>query len=172
MAAGRTYEPIQTSTLANSTTAEVSFTSISSSYTDLVIIVSNLVTQQANQTIGIQFNGTTSGYGYTYVNGNGSAATTGRGVSASKINAGFTAGTSTSLPSTLIVNVNNYSNTTTYKTALLRLSQERNGSGEVDAIVGLYSSTSAISSLSFTLNDSSSYFTTGTTFTLYGIAAA
>lgn len=172
MAAGSTYTPIATTTLANSTTAVVTFNSISGSYTDLVIVVGNLVTQQANQTIGIYFNGSTSGYSYTYLNGNGSSASSGRATSANKINAGFTAGTSTSNPSTLLVNVMNYSNSTTYKTALLRLSQERNGSGEVDAIVGLYPSTSAITSLSFALNDSSSYFTNGTVFTIYGILAA
>lgn len=172
MPAAQTYEPIQTTTLANSTTAVVTLNSISGSYTDLVVVVSNLVTQQANQTIGIYFNGTTSGYSYTYLNGNGSGPSSGRATNAGKINAGFTAGTSTSLPSTLICNVMNYSNTTTYKTTLLRLSQDRNGSGELDAIVGLYPSTSAITSVSFALNDASSYFTTGTVFTVYGIKAA
>jgi hypothetical protein len=64
----------------------------------------------------------------------------------------------------------NYSNTTTYKTALNRSNQ---AAGGVDATVGLWRSTAAIDTIRFYANTNGSQnFLTGSTFTLYGIAAA
>ena len=61
----------------------------------------------------------------------------------------------------------NYSNTTTYKNMLARY----NSIGvEVMAYIGLYRQTAAITRLD--IKAGSTNFTTGTTFTLYGILAA
>jgi hypothetical protein len=60
----------------------------------------------------------------------------------------------------------NYSNTTTYKTALTR----SNSPYGTEAAVNLWRNTSAITSI--TLFIQSSTLNAGTTFTLYGIAAA
>jgi len=172
MPAAQTYEPIQTTTLANSTTSTVTLSSIPSTYTDLRIVISNYKSVTANQTLGMRFNSLTS-FSYTYLNGNGSAASSGRATSAGAINAGFTAGSSTTVPIMATIDIMNYANTTTFKTALIRYSCERNGSGEVDAIVGLSQNTAAINSINFTMNsDPTSYFTSGTVFTIYGIKAA
>jgi hypothetical protein len=173
MAAAQTYEPIATTTLANSTTSTVTLSSIPSTYTDIRIVVSNYKSVNANQTIGMSYNSITTGYSFTYLNGNGAAASSGRASNASTINAGFTAGSSTTVPIMVTIDIMNYANTSTYKTALLRYSGERGGSGEVDAIVGLCSNTAAISSINFTMNaDPTSYFSSGTVFTIYGIKAA
>lgn len=173
MAAAQTYEPIQTTTLANSTTGTVTLSSIPSTYTDLRIVVSNYKSVQANQTLQIQYNSITSGYSYVYINGNGSTASSSKVNSNPTINVGATAGTSTTVPVMVTIDIMNYANTSTYKTALIRYSCERNGSGEVDAIVGLCSNTAAISSITFGMNsDPSSYFASGTVFTIYGIKAA
>ena len=172
MPAAQTYEPIQTTTLANSTTSTVTLGSIPSTYTDLRIVVSNYKSVTANQTLGMRFNSLTS-FSYTYLNGNGSAASSGRASSAGAINAGFTAGSSTTVPIMATIDIMNYANTTTFKTALIRYSCERNGSGEVDVVVGLSQNTAAINSVNFTMNgDPTSYFTSGTVFTIYGIKAA
>jgi hypothetical protein len=61
----------------------------------------------------------------------------------------------------------NYSNTTTYKTALVR---GNNASSGVDAIVNNWRNTAAITNIDVIAN--SSTFTSGSTFTLYGIKAA
>jgi hypothetical protein len=62
----------------------------------------------------------------------------------------------------------NYTNTTTYKTILIRA----NDSGEaVGAIVGLAQTTSAVSSLELSC-DGGGQIASGTSITLYGIAAA
>jgi hypothetical protein len=60
----------------------------------------------------------------------------------------------------------NYANTSTYKTVLTR----SNKYDRVGAIVGLWRSTAAINSI--TLTAYSNTYAIGSTFTLYGIAAA
>ena len=69
-----------------------------------------------------------------------------------------------------ILQLMNYSNTTTYKTILSRTNAAANG---VDATVGLWRSTSAITSIEIGKNSGmSGTFQIGSTFTLYGIKAA
>lgn len=172
MAAAQTYEPIQTTTLATSLSSTVTLSSIPSTYTDLRVVVSNYKSVTANQTLGLRFNSLTS-FSYTYLNGNGSAASSGRATGAGAINAGFTAGSSTTVPIMATIDILNYANTTTFKNALIRYSCERNGSGEVDAVIGLSQNTAAITSIDFTMNgDPTSFFSSGTVFTIYGIKAA
>jgi hypothetical protein len=61
----------------------------------------------------------------------------------------------------------NYSNTTTYKTILERANQPQ---AVTNSIVGLWRSTSAISTI--TMTTSSGTVSAGSTFTLYGILKA
>jgi hypothetical protein len=66
-----------------------------------------------------------------------------------------------------VINLMNYSNTTTYKTFLNRANNAGYG---VEAQVGLWRSTSAINTI--LLGVASGTWAVGTTFTLYGIKAA
>jgi hypothetical protein len=68
------------------------------------------------------------------------------------------------------INLNNYSNTTTYKTAFSRYNSLGASYREIGSKLNLWRSTSAITSI--VVSPSSSTFTSGSTFTLYGIAAA
>jgi hypothetical protein len=159
MAAGATYTPLATNTLS-SNQATVTFSSISGSYTDLVLIVSAGETV-TNYSYSIVLNSdTNSNYSYTQMYGNGSSPASNRGSSETKMSLyGIGSGSS-------IVQFQNYSNATTYKTALLR------GGNSANIVVRshLWRSTSAINSMLITADGTS--FTTGSTFTLYGIAAA
>ena len=161
-----TYEPIATQTLG-SAAASVTFSSISASYTDLVLVFWKLTSAGAQ--CSLQFNGDTgSNYSNTSVSGNGSAAASARSSSSTSIsleNALISDATNASMN---ILSVMNYSNTTTYKTTISRANAAASG---VNANVGLYRSTSAISSLTV-LSGGASTFSTGATFTLYGIKAA
>jgi hypothetical protein len=65
----------------------------------------------------------------------------------------------------LRVNVMNYANSTTYKTTLSRADAANE---ELTAIVGLWRSTAAITSIKVAA-DAGINFSTGSTFTLYGI---
>jgi hypothetical protein len=156
-----TYEPIATTTLG-SNQSSVSFSSFAG-YTDLIIVINGSTTGscdlkwQANSDTGSNYSG-------TRMTGSGSAAFSSRFTS----DTGAAFGWSNTSPSVNILQIQNYANTTTFKTSLGRPS---NSNALVGAYVGLYRSTSAITSLSLMNTDGAS-FTSGTTFTLYGIANA
>ena len=97
------------------------------------------------------------------INGNGSSATSFRVSSTSSIGLGEIYNYSCNL----ICQIQNYSNATTYKT---NISRANSASDYTQAIVGLWRNTAAITSI--TILTSSGTFNTGSTFTLYGIAAA
>jgi hypothetical protein len=163
MAAGATYTPIATTTLG-SAIGTVSFASIPSTYTDLVLVCSILGGDAARI---YNLNGdTASNYSYTFMRGDGSTATSGRDTAA-KMFFAFCDSANPTQPTVAIANFQNYANTTTYKTLLMRGSAVGKW---VSASVGLWRNTAAISS--FTIISDSDTFKTGSTFTLYGIVAA
>jgi hypothetical protein len=157
-----TYEPIAT---ANGTGSSgvVTFSSIPGTYTDLVV-ASNII-GDANSAVRIRLNGDTTSANYSYIlfYGNGSVAGSTR-EPATEIYIGHA---NTSTPNASIVSLNNYSNATTFKTILSRGNQVNQF---VSAVVGLWRNTAAVTSLTIVMD--SGNFTTGSTFTLYGIKAA
>lgn len=165
MAAGSTYTPIATQTLSSSA-ASVTFSSISGAYTDLVLVCSYIKSTTANARIQVNGN-TATNYSNTALYGDGTTAASGRDSSVSYyyLTSQYTA--STTNPTIGIVNFMNYSNTTTYKTIISRGGVASTGT---DATVGLWRSTAAITSIE--LNTATGTFSTGSTFTLYGIARA
>ena len=165
MAAGSTYTPIATTTLG-SAQQTITFSSIAGTYTDLVIAIASGSTATGTE-FQMRFNSDTgSNYSRTSLGGNGTSALSSRATNATKIQIESSTGMGTGQTTTLI-NVMNYANTSTYKTALLRASD---AGKYAYAVVGLWRSTSAITSIDI-INETST-FTAGSTFTLYGIAAA
>ena len=166
MPAGSTYTPIATTTLG-SAAASYTFTGISSSYTD-IILISSLPGNQPGANLKIRVgNGSIdsgSNYSYTQLYGTGTGAASLRASNKTGMNVGVTAGTN----SMQIVQFQNYSNTTTYKTVLFRGSAPSN---YVDASVGLWRNTAAINQI-YIADESGTNLATGSTFTLYGIKAA
>lgn len=158
-----TYEPIATYTTSTGGITTYTFSSIPSTYTDLVLIGSG---RSGNGDFSIRLNGdTATNYSYTRVYGNGSAVGTDRGS-----NNDYMSGLSwysASSNSNVIVNFMNYSNTTTYKTVL---SRHNSNPTMVGATINLWRSTAAINSIK--VGVFSVAFDAGTTFTLYGIKAA
>jgi hypothetical protein len=163
MPAGNTYESIATQTLG-SNTATVTFSSIPSTYTDLVLVV--VVKNSSTLNNGRFFfnNDTSALYSGTYIQGNGSAASSGR---VSGVNSCYTQEISTTDWTTININIMNYSNTTTFKTSLIR---GGTASDRTAAWVDLYRSTNAISRLDFETFGGN--LVAGSTFSLYGIRAA
>lgn len=173
MAAGSTYTPIATTTLG-SAVGSYTFTGISNSYTDLILIATLKVGGTASNAMILRVgNGsidTGSNYSFTNLIGNGSTATSGRGSSQTSIS--LTQGNQlapANLQNVYIMNFQNYSNTTTYKTALLRTSLIESSSGFASSTVGLWRSTSAIDQIQISTTDN---LQAGSTLTLYGIKAA
>jgi hypothetical protein len=163
----QTYTPIASQTLT-SAQANVTFSSIPSSYTDLILVCSAALASGTND-MQFQFNSDTgSNYSATALAGSGSSAISTRFTSQTYGYADWYGQLNTTMgSSTQIIQIMNYSNTTTFKTTISRANQAAVG---VDAIVNLWRSTAAINSIK--LFNASINIATGSTFTLYGILKA
>ena len=172
MAAGATYEPIATTTVSGSSTTLITFSSISGSYTDL-ILVADIGAMSEITAFRFRFNDDSgSNYSYVQMSGNGSAA------ASTKDNnqvSGLVSGAllNTTDRSIFIMNIMNYSNTTTYKTTINRGNRGASSEAAVSACASMWRSTSAITKVTVSPNYGGSVvIPAGSTFTLYGIAAA
>lgn len=164
MAAGPTYEPIATTTLSSSST-DVQFSSISSAYTDLVLVIAGKDTTSTYSPY-IQFNGdTTTNYSQTYLYGDGTSAVSSRASTTATVYQGSLGATQ----GNIIVHIMNYANTTTYKTALIRINAANFRT--YSSVVLWRKTPEAINRVNIKM-ESGGNFATGTTFTLYGILAA
>lgn len=164
------YEMISTTTVGTAV-ATVTFSSIPATYTDLVLVCSARTARAAtSDNLIVRFNSDTSTI-YSSTNlfadtAPGSARSTGDTScfwsyipSASQASGIFGVAT---------MNIMNYSNTTTFTTAI---SKSGNKNAQLETTANLYRSTSAISTLTM-LSGTASNIAVGSTFTLYGIKAA
>ena len=154
-----TYEKIATTTTGGGETT-VTLSSIPATYTDLVLVVGG--SNSANTDLRMRYNGDTgSNYSVTAVYGDGSSAASLRESNQTSFYGAFAAN------SNVITNIQNYSNTTTYKTAITRTNLP---GAYVFSIVQLWRSTAAINSVTLFVTTGS--YNAGVVFTLYGIKAA
>ena len=167
MAAAATYEPIATTTLTSSQ-ASISFSSLGT-YTDLRLVLTFTATSSGGE-LDLQFNSDTgTNYSNTELYGTGATAASARYTSQSAIYIVGSVGASTTIPSLAIIDIFSYRGSTN-KTILATWSSDRNGSGSVGRVVGLWRNTAAITSVLVKLGSGS--FASGTTATIYGITAA
>ena len=172
MAAGATYTPIGTVTMA-SATASYTFTSIPQTYTDLICVVSSRSDDASYQNAVKLYNinsDTASNYSYTGIFGDGTSASSNRQSNAAFILfGGYTTTLTSGVYEIHTINIQNYTNTSTYKSVVGRRSSAGT-TGYVAAAGGLWRSTSAITSLSIAQQIGN--LVAGSTITLYGISAA
>ena len=174
-----TYVALKTTTVTGSPASDITFTSIPTTYTDLMLVVTGSAASGNIGTSYIQLNGDTgTTYSTTYMAGNGSTATSSRFSSSHGIAiGGITAGIQTNQQTTT-AHIMNYSNNTTNKTVLARYS---NAGYETNTSVGLWQpatiSTSAVTSIRIYIGYSNTTtsqdnWAVGTTATIYGVASA
>jgi hypothetical protein len=163
-----TYTLIASST-ANGSSSVITFSSVPSTYTDLILVYDGSVS--ANY-VWVRLNSdATANYSLTRLSGNGTTASSSRyarGAGAPndrRLELGTALGNGRG---SNIFYFLDYSNTNTLKTVLCR--GGTTSSGNVVASVGLYNSTSAISTIEVG-NDNAANFASGSTFRLYGIEA-
>ena len=162
-----TYEPIATTTLG-SAASSITFSSIAGTYTDLRVVFSGTAT--VSGALRCQFNSdSATNYSVTILYGDGTTAASQVITNQTYMNLSWARGIQTSTPMMATLDIFSYAGST-YKTALTQLSNDNNGAGATASTVGLWRSTSAITSI--TLFMSGTTFETGTTATLYGIKAA
>jgi len=160
----KTYEPIQSVTATGSSTV-ISFTSIPQTYTDLVVIFTGFAT---TGNFYVRVNSDSSAiYSQTDIRGDGSVAGSSRETAQSNVYIGDYIANPISTISNAVMNFNNYSNTTTFKSFLFR---GNNAAKFTGITAGLWRSTAAITGVS--LHSSSANFDSTSVATLYGIKAA
>lgn len=163
-----TYEPIATTTLG-SAASSITFSSIPSTYTDLRIVFWSS-TGSTDNTVGFRFNSDTgSNYSNTTLAGNGSSASSFRNTSTTWMQEIMGGGLTDGMMAT--ADILNYANTTTNKTAIGRPERTTSSLRSTCAVVGLWRSTAAITSVTI-LTGSAATLPIGSIATIYGIKAA
>jgi hypothetical protein len=160
-----TYESIATVTATGS--AAISFTSISSTYTDLILICN---TQAPNSVdVNVRVNSDTgSNYSRTILYGDGTSAASARNVNMAYFQPEAYGYVTNVMAQSMAIHFMNYSNNTTNKTFLARANNWEVG---IDAIIGLWRNTAAINRIDI-VPVGASFFSSGSTFSLYAIKAA
>lgn len=164
-----TYTLISSNVLTSSA-ASVTFSSIPSTYTDLVIKASTRLDSGAIATaLYLTFNAVSANYSLTRIQGNGSAASSGRD-SAQAVWFGYASngtGTGANTFSNVEWYLPNYAGSNAKVASLIIAAEDNNTTAYTNAEALLNSSTAAITSLS--LSSASSNFVSGSSFYLYGI---
>jgi len=160
-----TNTPIASQTLT-SAASSVTFSSIPQGYTDLVLTITGNNNQGTAYENTFTFNNdSSSSYSMTRVMGNGSTAYSQRSTSVTNGFAGWT-NNQTSQMVLSINQIQNYSNSTTYKTWL---SKGGDSTDRVYASVGLWRNTAAITSIKIQVEAGT--YDAGSIFSIYGIQA-
>jgi hypothetical protein len=157
-----TYTLISSNTLG-SATATVTFSSIPATYTDLKLVFAGVVSG-GGDAFYVRLNSDGgSNYSSTELKADGTTVSSAR---YSNVTYMYGLGNGLSANQTnVIVEFNDYSNATTFKTGLFRYNDVN---GYVAGTIGLWRSTSAINAISI---HSLGGYATGSTFKLYGIEA-
>jgi hypothetical protein len=177
-AATGSYESIATVNGTGSS-GTITFSSIPSTYVALQLryISRNSAAGTGSGDVLLRFNSDSgSNYAFHYMTGNGSVASSNGSATQTSIkldNASTNNGETSGNMTVGIIDIHDYASTTKYKTA--REFQGNDNNGNSSSICRLYSglwmSTSAISTITLTLNLANN-FTTASTFALYGIKGA
>ena len=171
------YDSIATVTVGSGGAADITFSSIPATYTHLQIrILAKTALTLSNQDgINVQYNGATgSSYNYHYVGGNGSVTYSGGNASATTFMQSISiAGTlsNANVFGAGVIDILDYANTNKYKVQRALGGADNNGSGIVEMWSGLYTATTAISSIKL-YSFNSSNFVQYSSFALYGIKGA
>jgi hypothetical protein len=174
------FESIATATGTGSS-GTITFSSIPGTYKALQIraLTKGTATTGPTYNMSMRFNSDTTDTNYVnhYLRGNGTTASAGQfGSSTDGFVIGYTTVSRTSAPDltnifgTNLIDIIDYASTSKYKTARSFFGADLNdtsGSGIVGLQSGLWMSTAAISSITLTIG--ASFWTTTSTFALYGI---
>jgi hypothetical protein len=162
-----TYELVTPSQTLTSAAASITFSTISGAYTDLVLVFFT-PSNSINDDMFLQYNSDTGGnYSNTTLRGNGTAASSTRGSNTTGARFTDMSSPTTTTSNLSIINIMNYSNTTTYKS---NISRGNNAATGLDTMVTTWRNTAAITSIK--IFPASGNMAIGTIATLYGIKAA
>jgi len=163
-----TYTELRRTVVGTATgTVTLDLTGISG-YTDLRVVINGASSSSAANVLMRYNNDSTSGlYSMTDLTGDGSSATSHRTTNTNQILCNYFGYMDTGYNTNILVDIFQYANTNVFKTNTTRANNAANGTA---ATVGLWRNTAAITSITFVTGAGN--FSTGSTFSLYGIANA
>ena len=166
------YESIATVSVGAGGSLSLTFSSIPSTYSHLQIRGIAKYLNTAGGSMRLQFNSDTgANYSYHYLSGDGATASAGAGTSSTFINTNV-GQQDTAQFSASVIDILDYANTNKYKTSRILSGLDKNGSGSMQLLSGLWLSTSAITSITLTPQSNTTptnQFQQYSTFALYGI---
>jgi hypothetical protein len=169
-----TYVKIASVTVGSGGASTIAFSSIPATYTDLVVKLSsrqNLA--QIYGVLNVQFNGTGgTAYSYRLIQGNGSSASSSNQTGVDSIYGVFSdngANSTASTFSNIEMYVPNYAGSNFKSVSLDQVSENNATTAYAILNAGIWSNTSAITSITFATGGSGASFVQYSTATLYGI---
>lgn len=173
LAGNAAYDPTNFESIATAngtgSSRTITFSSIPSTYTHLQIRFMALTASSTDYCI-LNFNGDTStNYTWHVIDGDGSAANVFSQGNATYTYVNYDQSMNSTYPTTGVIDIHDYANTSKFKTTKFINGIDRNGTGNVELHSALWRSTSAISSITLQLQAGSVNFATTTIFALYGI---
>jgi hypothetical protein len=164
-----TYVAIQTITVGSGGQANIEFTSIPATYTDLQILLCPRTDTGFNsRSLTMQFNGSTSGYSDRRILGSGSTTSSDSNVyGTDEIYIGESAG-ETSTFSNIFIYIPNYTSSNNKSVSIDTVQEYNSTTAYAQLVAGLWSNTAAITSIKF-INIQGGNFAQYSTATLYGI---
>jgi len=159
--------PIASVTFSSNNSAYF-FTNIPQVYQDLMLVISQRGTSSGTRATFFGFNNLSASntFSYTQLISDGSSATSVRNTSNQfQFESSCPLSTDTAgVFSSVVINILNYRNSSTFKSVLFRSAADFNGSGFTTLAAGLWQNTSAIDQINIRTG-----VATGSTYTLYGI---
>lgn len=163
-----TYEPIASTTLG-SAAADITFSSIPGTFTDLVLVFNGKGNTTNERAHGLRVNSDTgTNYSVTVLGAYPTSNVQSARQSSATYMYAYDMSTSTEDPCIAVFHLMSYANTNVFKTILAATTGHTR---TVARAVGLWRSTSAITSVTLVRSDGSNY-AAGATAALYGIKAA
>lgn len=172
MPAGRAYSNISKVTLSSSA-SEINFDNIPQTFTDLILICDGYAATGDGGSIQLRFNANANTvYSSTALSGNGTNTLSQRITSQTVAYASYAIGWSTTSTTRAnqIINIFNYSNSSTNKVVLSRSSIISGSYPGTEIVTSNFRSTTAITSLRVTIGGGT--FGSSSIFSLYGVSAA
>jgi len=147
----------------------VTFNNLPQTYTNLQVAGSMIGSAGGSLLVAVFNNDTGNNYSWHEVQstGSGTAAYSSTGIAYARFY-GRNVGTSTTYPTSFILDILDYTNTNKNKTTRCLSGMDANGSGEVCLDSAMWASTSAITSVTIKTHDGAN-FAAGTYISLYGI---
>jgi hypothetical protein len=167
-----TYVAIATTTVGAGTAADITFSTIPSTYTDLLVVVSGRTvgTGSRSESIYMQFNGSSAAnYSNRYLQGSGATGSSGNNLSSTYIYIGEapqSIATSNTFGNMQIY-IPNYAGSTNKSVSMNNVQEDNQTTAYITMNAGLWSNTAAITSIKIYGNASN--WAQYTTATLYGI---